>query len=77
MEPGPRERERNTVQTASVTFTRDTDAYGASYHLVVRCEAGWAASFETRQRFALVVEMQHQPEVQLYARLRAQVRLPA
>ena len=77
MEPGPRERERNTVQTASVTFTRDTDAYGRSYYLVVRCEAGWAASFETRQRFALVVEMQHQSEVQLYARLRAQVRLPA
>ncbi len=77
LEPGPRERERSTLQSASVTFSRDTDRYGDSYHLVVRCEAGWAANFETRQRFAVVVELKHQAEVQLYARLRARVRLPA
>lgn len=77
LEPGPQARERGSVQSASVTFTRDTPAYGDAYYLVVRCEGGWAASFEARQRFAVVVEMTHQPEVQLYSRLRAQVRLPA
>ena len=75
--PGPRERERNTLQSASVTFSRDTHAYGGDYYLVVRCEGGWASAYEARQRFALVVEMRHQLEVQLYARLRAQVRVPA
>lgn len=77
LEPGPQERERGTLQSASVTFSRSTEQYGDDYYLVVRCEAGWAASFEMRQRFAVVVELSHQDEVQLYARLRARVRLPA
>lgn len=77
LEPGPRERERNTLQSASVTFSRDTHGYGGDYYLVVRCEGGWASAFETRQRFAIVVEMRHRAEVQLYARLRAKLRLPA
>jgi hypothetical protein len=76
LEPGPRERECSTLQIASVTFSRDTDLYGDAYYLVVRCEAGWASNFETRQRFAVVVELLHQAEIQLYARLRARVRLP-
>lgn len=77
LKPGPRDRERGTLQSASVTFSQDTEHYGESYYLVVRCEGGWAASFETRQRFALVVELSHQAEVRLYERLRTRVRLPA
>jgi hypothetical protein len=73
--PGPRERERGTLQTASVTFTRGTETYGDNYYLVVRCDGGWAGTFETQQRFAVVVELTHQAEVQLYERLRARVRL--
>ncbi len=77
LEPGPRERERGTLQSASITFSRGTEAYGDSYYLVVRCEGGWASAFEARQRFAVVVELTHRAEVQLYARLRARVQLPA
>jgi len=77
LEPGPRDRERSTLQTASVTFSRRTETYGNDYYLVVRCDGGWAASFETRQRFAVVVELVHQTEVQIYARLRARIRVPA
>jgi hypothetical protein len=77
LEPGPRERERGTLQSASVSFLRGTELYGDNYYLVVRCEGGWASAFETHQRFAVVVELTHQAEVQLYARLRARVRLPA
>jgi hypothetical protein len=76
LEPGPRERERGSLQSASVTFTRDTGGYGDTYYLVVRCESGWAVNSEVAQRFAAVVEMTHQPEIQLYARLRGRVRLP-
>jgi hypothetical protein len=75
LRPGPQERERSTVQTAAVTFSQGTEAYGDSYHLVVRCEGGWASSFETEQRFAVVVELSHRAEVQLYAQLRARVRV--
>jgi hypothetical protein len=77
LEPGPRERERSTLQVASVTFSRRTEAYGDDYYVLVRCEGGWAAGFETHQRFALVVELSHQAEVQLYTRLRTRIRLPA
>lgn len=75
LEPGSNVRERGTLQSASITFTRGTELYGDNYYLVVRCESGWAASFETRQRFAVVVELNHQPEVRLYSRLQARARL--
>jgi hypothetical protein len=77
LQPGPNERERGTLQTARISFTRSTQTYGDNYYLVVRCEGGWAANFETRQRFAVVIELLHQAEVQLYARLRARVRIQA
>jgi len=76
LEPGPRERERGTLQSATVTFSRETGAYGDSYYLVVRCAGGWASAFATHQRFAVVVELFHQTEVRLYERLRARIRLP-
>ncbi|KKC24268.1 hypothetical protein WP12_20395 [Sphingomonas sp. SRS2] len=75
LQPGPQEREKATVQCATITFSQGTEAYGGDYYLVVRCESGWAESFETKQKFAIVVELEHQPEIQLYARLRARVRV--
>ena len=74
LQPGPRSRERGTVQSAAVTFSRGTEAYGDNYYLVVRCEGRWASVFEQQQRFAVVVELTHQAEIQLYARLRARLR---
>ncbi|MFC3676229.1 S8 family peptidase [Ferrovibrio xuzhouensis] len=75
LQPGSREREKNSVQTAAITFTNDTTEYGNDYYLVVRCEGGWAAGTEASQNFALLVEMAHQPATQLYARLRARIRV--
>ncbi|MCA1322880.1 S8 family peptidase [Herbaspirillum sp. alder98] len=73
--PGPQSREKSTVQTACATFKRDIGTYGDSYYLVVRCEGGWAAESVVLQRFALVVEIEHQAEVQLYQRVRARAIL--
>jgi subtilisin family serine protease len=75
LQPGAQQREKGTVQTASVTFSQATEGYGEDYYLVVRCEGGWAESFMTSQRFAVVVELEHQQEVRLYARLRARIRV--
>lgn len=75
LQPGPQDREKATVQSASVTFSRPTGEYGGDYYLVVRCESGWAEASETRQKFAIVVELEHQPETRLYARLRTRVRV--
>jgi hypothetical protein len=75
LEPAPNSRDRHTLQTAEGSFVRDTVNYGDEYYLVVRCAGGWAEEQEVDQRFAVVVELEHQPEVRLYARLRERIRV--
>ena len=74
LKPGPNSRDGQTLQTAAQTFVQDTANYGDEYYLVVRCVAGWADEQVVDQRFAVVVELEHQPAVRLYARLRQRVR---
>ncbi len=74
--PRPTQREKGTVQCSKVTFKRTVAAYGDSYFLVVRCESGWA-DYVQRQRFAVVVEIEHEAEIQLYARVQQRVRVVA
>ncbi|WP_164924704.1 S8 family peptidase [Sinorhizobium fredii] len=73
LEPGPKVREKSSVQRASITFKRGIEQYGDSYYLVVRCESGWATHVD-RQPFAVVVELLQKAEVRLYERLRQRVR---
>ena len=70
LSPGPQAREKGTVQCATATFKRNLAKYG---YLAVRCNGGWA-SFADRQHFAVVVEISHKAEVQLYARIRERIR---
>ncbi|QQS15115.1 MAG: S8 family peptidase [Rhodospirillales bacterium] len=71
--PGPQQRERGTLQCASVSFQRGTENYGDMYYLVVRCERGWADV--GNQQYAVVVELEHQLETRLYDRLQVRVRV--
>ncbi|MEQ1617706.1 MAG: S8 family peptidase [Terricaulis sp.] len=73
--PGPRAREGGPLQCAEVVYKRDVSAYGDVYHLVVRCESGWAVDRVTHQRFAVAVEIAHERPIQLYARVRERVRV--
>ena len=75
LEPGPNRRDGNTLQAAAKSFERDTTAYGDEYYLVVRCIGGWAEEQEVGQNFGVTVELEHQPETQLYARLRQRIRV--
>ncbi len=75
LRPGPQLRERATLQSASVSFKRDVASYGDRYYLVVRCEGGWASGVVNRQRFAVVVQLEHEAQIQLYQRVR--IRLNA
>lgn len=77
LQPGPDERASNTLQTASVTFKRDTEEYGEIYHLVVRCLSHWAVDQILDQRFAVVVELEHRPEIRIYNRVRERVQVRA
>lgn len=73
MLPGSQTREKGTLQTASVSFKKDIEEYGDKYYIVVRCEGGWAASIVQNQRFAIVVELSHEAEIQLYQRMQVKV----
>ncbi len=75
LEPGPNNRDRHTLQMAAKAYVKDTTDYGDEYFLVVRCVGGWAEPQEVAQNFAVVVELEHQPAIQLYARLRQRVRV--
>ena len=76
MTPGITQRERGTLQRASVAFRRNIEQYGGDYYLVVRCESGWAPP-DSEQRFAVVLELAHEAELQLYQQLRQRVRVQA
>ncbi|GJM03904.1 MAG: hypothetical protein DHS20C08_24050 [Rhodomicrobium sp.] len=75
LKPGSRSRDKNTLQTGAVTFSKDTEDYGDEYYLIVRCVSGWASEQELYQKFAVVVELEHQEQVQIYARLQARVNV--
>ncbi|RWK26579.1 S8 family peptidase, partial [Mesorhizobium sp.] len=75
MKPGSKSRDGLTLQTAAKSFVQDTSGYGDEYYLVVRCAGGWAAEQEVSQRFAAVVELEHEPAVQLHARIRQRIRV--
>ncbi|WP_299845627.1 S8 family peptidase [uncultured Jannaschia sp.] len=77
LQPGSDERAGNTLQTASVTFKRDTLEYGEVYYLVVRCLSHWAVDQVLDQRFAVVVELEHRPEIRIYNRVRERVQVRA
>lgn len=75
LEPSSSLRDGNTLQTGSKSFVRETAEYGDEYYLVVRCFGGWAEEQEVGQNFAVTVELEHQPETQLYARVRQRIRV--
>lgn len=75
LEPTSTRRDGNTLQTAVKSYQRDTTTYGDEYYLVVRCIGGWAEDQEAMQSFAVTVELEHQPGIQLYARLRQRIRI--
>lgn len=77
MKPGPQLRGRGTLQCAVFPAARSLAGYGDTYYLAVRCEGGWASEITPEQRFAVVVELEHDAEIELYSRVEARVRLPA
>jgi subtilisin family serine protease len=73
---GPQSRERGTLQSATFTMKRNpaTD-YGEVYYLVVRCERQWHPEEFDQQRFAVVVELMHTADIELYERVRERLEV--
>lgn len=77
LQPGPKIRDKGTVQSAVVKFQQNLSDYGHAYYVVVRCEAGWASSVsvqDQKQRYALAVELRHAAPIKLYERVRVRQR---
>jgi hypothetical protein len=72
LKPGAQRRERGTLQCATFSMTSNSQRYGNSYFLVVRCEGGWSPD---DQRFALAVELRALAEIPLYQRIQERVRV--
>jgi hypothetical protein len=67
-------REKGTLQRGIFTMKRNpADEYGEQYFLVVRCERQWYQDEFAKQRFAVVVEMEHTEDVRLYERVKQRV----
>jgi hypothetical protein len=76
LDPKPTEREGGTLQKASFTMKRTPEPYGDMYFLVVRCERAWALDEHAPQRYATVVTVEHQAQVNLYARIQSRLQIP-
>jgi hypothetical protein len=73
---GPQTRERGSLQTGLFTMKANPAAeYGQTYYLVVRCERQWHPGEYDMQRFAVVVELVHSVDIQLYERIRERVAI--
>ncbi|EOA3227028.1 S8 family peptidase [Escherichia coli] len=73
LKPGANSRDFATIQSASVSYDNAIENYGNTYHLVVRCQAGWA-DFIQQQRYAIVVELTHTENVNIYQTIQQRVQ---
>jgi len=75
MKPGPTLREGSTLQRALFAMQRRwANAYGNTYHLVVRCEKKWARQEHGPQRYAIVVVLRQEGAVNIYQQIRQRIR---
>jgi hypothetical protein len=72
LDPSITRRGSSTLQRATYIRKKDISGYGDTWHLVVQCEGGWANT--RNQRFAVAVEMSHEANIPLYARVQARLQ---
>lgn len=70
LEPGYKSRQPSTLQSATFVMKRDVETYGGVYYLAVFADRRWAGEDVLSQKYAAVVELMHEGEVQLYQQSR-------
>lgn len=76
MKPGPSLREGGTLQKAKFTMARNPDEYGEAYYIVVRCEKKWASEEDGLQKYSIVVQIEHEAEIDIYADIQHRIQPP-
>src|SRR5579862_494674 len=78
MKPTPTIREGGTLQKATITMRRSPGAeWGDTYYLVIRCEKKWARPEHAPQRYAVVVVMEQDADVNIYEQVTQRIRAVA
>jgi subtilase family protein len=78
MNPGPRTREGGTLQRAVFPMTQNPrPEWGDTYHLAIRCEGEWARVEHAPQRYAVVVVLRHEADVNIYQQITQRIRAAA
>lgn len=73
MYPTPHWREKGTVQKAVFSAKKKLE-YGDTYYLVVRCENKWVSFENIKQKYAVVLTIEHEDtEVKLYSEIEARI----
>ena len=70
LDPGFDARLPGTLQSATFVMKRGVEDYGDVYYLAVFADRRWAGEDVVAQRYAAVVELMHEGEVQLYQQSR-------
>ena len=70
LDPGYDARLPGTLQSATFVMKRGVEDYGDMYYLAVFADRRWADEEVVSQRYAVVVELMHEGEVQLYQQSR-------
>jgi len=74
--PKLRKRGGSTLQKAKFTMHRNPHLdYGETYFLVVMCEKKWAKEEHSPQRYAVVVELEHSAQINIYNTVRQMVTI--
>jgi subtilisin family serine protease len=67
--PGPKLREKGTLQCASFLAHKNMSSYGDTYYVAVWCRRRWAPANIEKQKFSLAVQLRHTADIQLYQSL--------
>lgn len=77
MKPGSNKREGGTLQKATFSMAKNPSGeYGDTYYLVVRCEKKWALDEDGPQNYSVVVQIEHEAEVNLYNSIVQRIQPP-
>jgi hypothetical protein len=78
MKPTPTIREGGTLQKAIISLRQVPGAeWGDTYYLVIRCEKKWARPEHAPQRYAVVVVMEQEADVDIYEQISQRIRAAA
>ncbi len=74
-EPTKSIRSNGTLQKGEYILSRSPNNYGDTYFLVVNCQRNWAPDSFSPQKYAVIVTISHEAQIDLYSQIKARLEL--